>query len=168
MAEYIGREDGGSNSASREVAVASGATVNDGDFVTLSGGRATAASIAKKRILGFVQGGDSRKIARTQRTTTSGKSATGDAAGTVKVIVNQEPSARYLIKAASGSFAATDEGKYFNLEGNTGAQVVTNTPAADIGQLILVKAAPGIRGTDASYGIFRIADGYEDSTAAIA
>lgn len=167
-AEYIGREDGGSNSATREVAVASGVTVTSGDFVTLASGRATAASIAKKRLLGVVLGGDTKNIARSKRVANTGvKTAVGNAGGTVKVLVNQEPSAKYLLKMASGTASAADEGKYFNLEGATGAQLVTNTPVADLGQLILVKAAPLIRGTDNTYGIFRVADDYTDSDAAL-
>lgn len=168
-AEYIGCEDGGSNSATREVAVASGVTVTSGDFVTLASGRATSASIAKKRLLGVVLGGDTRKIARSQRVANTGvKTATGNAGGTVKVLVNEEPSAKYLLKFASGTASASDEGKYFNLEGATGSQLVTNTAVADLGQLVLVKANPGIRGTDNTYGIFRVADSYAQSVAALA
>lgn len=167
-AEYIGREDGNTNAASREVPVADGATVTSGDFVTLVNGRASAASIAKKRILGVVQGGDSRNIARSKRVANTGvKTAVGNAAGTVKVLVNQEPSAKYLLKMASGTCAKADEGKYFNLEGNTGAQLVTNTAVAALGQLILVQAQPLIRGTDNTYGIFRVADKYSESVAAL-
>ncbi len=167
-ADYIGREDGNSNSAAREVPVADGVTVTSGDFVTLVNGRATAASIAKKRLLGVVMGGDTRKIARSQRVANTGiKTATGNTAGTVKVLVNQEPSAKYLLKFATGTASAADEGKYFNLTGATGAQTVTNTAVADLGQLILVKANPGIRGTDNTYGIFRVADKYDESAAAL-
>jgi len=280
-AEYIGREDGGSNSASRKVAVASGVTVTSGDFVTLASGKVTTTSISKKRLLGFVQGGDTENIARSKRVANTGvKTALGNAGGTVKVLVNQEPSAKYLVQMASGNAAATDEGKYFNLmnnaqstitstgvaltngdtvtiggqtytfqtsltdtanfvliganasasldnlksainatagagttygtgtvanasvtattktattllleskdsvvtftvsdtavtlsssavQGGTGVQRVINTAVADLGQLILVKAAPLIRGTDATYGIFRVADDYVDSSAAL-
>lgn len=280
-AEYIGREDGGSNSASRKVAVASGVTVTSGDFVTLSSGKVTTTSISKKRLLGFVMGGDTENIARSKRVANTGvKTALGNAGGTVKVLVNQEPSAKYLVQMASGNAAATDEGKYFNLMNNaqstitstgvaltngdtitiggqtytfqtslvdaanniligasasvsldnlksaingsagggttygtatvanasvtattktattllleskdgvvtytvsdtavtlsssaviggTGSQRVVNTAVADLGQLILVKAAPLIRGTDATYGIFRLADTYARSEAAL-
>ena len=37
-AEYLGREDGSSNSASREVAVANGATVTNRDLVYYASG----------------------------------------------------------------------------------------------------------------------------------
>lgn len=167
-AEYIGREDGGSNAATREVAVADGVTVTSGDFVTLVNGRASTASIAKKRLLGCVMGGNTRLIGRSQRVANTGvKTAVGNSAGSVKVLVNQEPSAKYLLKFATGTASAADEGKYFNLTGATGAQTVTNTAVADLGQLILVKANPGIRGTDNTYGIFRIADKYDESAAAL-
>lgn len=165
-ADYMGREDGNSNSATREVPVASGATVTSGDFVTLADGRATAASIAGARLLGVVQGGDSRNPVRTRGNNDQGLTATGDADGTVQVLVNQEPSARYLVEATA-TLAATDEGKYFNLQGNTGEQLVTATADADNGQLVLVKANPGIRGTGDTYGVFRIADSYAVSEATV-
>lgn len=167
-AEYMGREDGSSNSASREVPVVSGETITSRDLVTLVNGRASAATIAKKRLLGQVQGGDTQLIGRSKRVAAGNViTATGNAGGTVKVLVNQEPSAKYLLKMATGTAAVTDEGKYFNLAGASGAQVVTNTAVADLGQLILVKAAPMIRGTDNTYGVFRIADNYSDSDAAL-
>ena len=162
-AEYLGREDGSSNSASREVAVANGATVTNRDLVYYASGRVTAASIAGKKLLGQVQGGDTRLIARSQRTAGDHETATGNSAGTVKVLVNQEPSARYLLKFASGTADAAEEGQYFNLQGATGAQLVTNTADEESGQLVLIKANPGIRGTDNTYGIFRIANDANDA-----
>lgn len=165
MADYIGRESGNSNSATRKVAIANSVTVYDGDFVGYNGsGKLTNASIATLPLLGYVLGGDADKIARSQRTANSGSQATGNSAGTVKVLVNVEPDARYLIKA-TGTLAATNEGKYFNLEGNAGAQLITNTASADAGQFELIKANPGIRGTDGTYGIFRLVNKPVDATA---
>lgn len=156
MAEYLGRDEGHTNSVTREYAVASGATVYDGEFVYLSSGRVTSASIAGKKLLGTVVGGDTGKLDRSY----SG-SATGDAGGTVKVLVNIERDARYLIKGdqVGTTLAVTHEGTYFDLVGNPGAQLVdTSTTSATAGQLVLIKFNPGIRGTDASYGIYRIAE----------
>lgn len=165
--EYVGPEYGGANGAAREVAVVDAAVVYNNEFVTLSSGRVTSASIAKKRLLGAVDGVGSKLLGRSQRVGGMPTSVTGNSAGTVKVLVNVEPGARYLCKMASGTAAATDEGKYFNLAGSPGSQVVTNTAVADLGQLILVKANPGIRGTDNTYGLFQIADNYRVSVAAL-
>jgi len=156
MAEYLGRDEGHTNSVTRRYPVASGATVYDGEFVYLSAGRVTSASIAGKKLLGTVVGGDTAKLDRSY----SG-SATGDAGGTVEVLVNIERDARYLIKGdqVGTTLAVTHEGTYFDLIGNPGAQLVdTSTTNATTGQLVLIKFNPGIRGTDASYGVYRIAE----------
>lgn len=156
MAIYLGRDEGGTNNVTREYPVASGATVYDGDFVYLSAGRVTSASIAGKRLLGTVVGGDTQNMVRTY----SG-SATGNAGGTVKVLVNIERDARYLVDGdnVGTTLAVTHEGTYFDLTGNPGAQLVdTSTTSATSGQLVLTKFNPGIRGTDSSWGVYRIAE----------
>ena len=156
MAEYLGRDEGHTNGVTREYAVANGATVYDGEFVYLSAGRVTSASIAGKRLLGTVVGGDNANLDRSYT-----GSATGNAGGTVKVLVNIERDARYLIAGdnVGTTLAATHEGTYFDLTGNPGAQLVdTSTTSATSGQLILDKFNPGIRGTGATYGIYRIAE----------
>lgn len=156
MAEYLGRDEGGTNSVTREYPVANGVTVYDGEFVYLSSGRVTSASIAGKKLLGTVVGGNNGDLDRSY----SG-SATGDANGTVKVLVNIERDARYLIKGdnVGTTLAVTHEGTYFDLTGNAGSQLVdTSTTSATTGQLVLIKFNPGIRGTDATYGIYRIAE----------
>jgi hypothetical protein len=154
--EYLGRAEGNTNSATAEYPVTSGDTVYDGEAVYLSGGRVTSASIAGKRILGFVVGGDTQNLKRSY----SG-SATGNAGGTVKVLVNIERDARYLMKAdnVGTTLAVTHEGTYFDLVGNPGSQLVdSSTTLATSGQLVLIKFNPGIRGTGSTYGIFRIAE----------
>lgn len=45
MAEYLGRDQGNTNSVTRKYAVTSGVTVYDGEFVYLDSGRVTSASI---------------------------------------------------------------------------------------------------------------------------
>ena len=156
MAEYLGRDEGNTNSVTREYPVASGVTVYDGEFVYLSGGRVTSASITGKKLLGTVVGGNTGDLDRGY----SG-SATGDASGTVKVLVNIERDARYLVKGdnVGTTLAVTHEGTYFDITGNAGSQLVdTSTTSATTGQLVLIKFNPGIRGTDATYGIYRIAE----------
>lgn len=156
-AEYINREDAQSNSATRECAVASGVTVYNRDFVGYASGRVTSASIATQRVIGMVMGGPSRIKGRSQRTSTGSElSATGDANGTVKVLVNIEPEAEYLLKA-SATLTAAQVGATFNLQGNAGSQLINATADAEgDGQFELVRLANGMRGTDGTFGVFRI------------
>lgn len=158
FAEYINREDAQSNSATRESSVASGVTVFNRDFVGYAGGRVTSAGVATLRIIGMVLGGPARATGRSQRTSPSGTqlSTTGNASGTAKVLVTIEPEAEYLLKASA---ALTDAlvGSTFNLQGNAGSQLITATADAEgDGQFELVRLANGIRGTDNTYGVFRI------------
>ena len=56
MAEYMGRDEGHTNSVTREYAVANGVTVNDGDFVALNADGRVALPAAGGRLLGHVNG----------------------------------------------------------------------------------------------------------------
>ena len=159
MAEYLGRDLGGTNGVTREYAVANGATVYDGEFVYLSGDRVTSASIAGVPLLGTVVGGNTSDLDRSYSA-----SATGNAGGTVKVLVNVEKDARYLIKGdqVGTTLAASHVGTFFDLVGNPGSQLVDTSTTSTTGQLKLIKFNPGIRGTDASYGIYTIAENEAD------
>lgn len=159
-AQYISSLQQTSKGATVEYAVADGATVNVGDFVYLAAGRVTAASIAGKRLLGVVEGVQNENLDRVFAT-----SATGNAGGTVKVLVCVEEDARWLVDGdnVGTTLAVTHEGTYFDLTGNPGAQLVdTSTTSATSGQLLLRKFNPGIRGTDASWGIYTIAEKQSD------
>lgn len=158
--EYMGAEDGVSKSATREYAVANSVTVTVGDLVYLTGGRVSNASIAGKRLIGQVIGVQSNDLDRDYATT-----AAGNSGGTVKVLVRVEKDARYLLLSdeTGANLAATDIGKVFDLTGATGAQRVdVSTGAANTGpasgQVVYVGNANGVRGTDATYGIFMIAE----------
>lgn len=157
--DYLGRDQGGTNNVTREYAVASGATVYDGEFVYLVDGRVSSASIAGKALLGTVVGGDTVNLDRAQ----SG-SATGNAGGTVKVLVNVERDARYLCKGDQDTtpLAETGVDSYFDLIGNPGSQLVDTSTVSTTGQLKLIKFNPGIRGTDSSYGVYLIAENEHD------
>ena len=157
--EYLGRDEGHTNSATREYPVTSGATVYDGEFVTIVDGRVDSESIAGKALIGTVVGGDTQNLKRSY----SG-SATGNAGGTVKVLVNIERDARYLIKGdnVGTTLAVTHEDSYFDLTGSAGSQLVDTSTVSTTGQLQLIKFNPGIRGTDSSYGIYRIAENQHD------
>jgi hypothetical protein len=156
-AEYVRNLEGHSNTATRKKPVANGVTVTDGDFVYQTGGRWSNAAMqtGPKRLAGVVQGGDTENLNRVY----SGPAATvGDSAGTKQVLVAIEKDAEYLVKA-NATVLEADEGSYFNLVQGTGTaqQVDYATKSATTGQLRLLKAAPGIRGTDATYGVFVIA-----------
>ena len=164
MAEYLGRDEGHTNSVTRKYPVVSGDTVYDGDFVFLSGNGVTSDAVAGERLLGTVVGGDTEDLDRGY----SG-SALGD--GTVEVLVNIERDARYLIKGdnVGTTLAATHVGQYFDLVGLAGSQLVdTSSVSGTDGQLVLIEFNPGIRGTDDTYGIYRVAQNVhsaEDATA---
>lgn len=154
MAEYLGRLEGHTNGVTREYPVANSVTVTAGDFVYLTAGTVSNASIAGKKLLGTVVG-------NSNPTAVAGAAITGNASGTVKVLVNVEKDARYLIDGdnVGTTLAASHVGTYFDLTGATGAQLVdTSTTSATTGQLVLIKFNPGIRGSDDSYGIYAISD----------
>lgn len=157
--QYLGRDEGHTNGVTREYAVADGVTVYDGEFVFLVDGRVSSASIAGKALIGTVSGGDTQDLDRSY----SG-SATGDSAGTVKVLVNIERDARYLVKGDNDTttLAEAHVDSYFDLIGNAGSQLVDTSTVSTTGQLQLIKFNPGIRGTDSSYGIYRIAENQHD------
>lgn len=159
MAEYTGRSTGNTNSVTREYLVTSGASVYDGEFVRLdSNGFVSSASIASGRILGTVVGGPANANAlATEHTYTN--PAVGDGT-TVTVLVNIEQDARYLIKCdnVTNTLRKASEGRYYNLIGSPGSQLVGGaSESTTTGQLVCIKFNPGIRGTDATYGLFQIA-----------
>jgi hypothetical protein len=152
----LGAVNGVSNGVTKEYAVADGVTVYSKEFVYLdANGRVSSESIAGVRLLGQVVGGSSRDLDRSYSA-----SATGNAAGTVKVLVLIDPEARYLLKNdnVATTFAATHVGDYFDLVGNAGSQLVDTSTVSTTGQLVCLEFSPGIRGTDATYGIYKIAE----------
>lgn len=148
----IGRIDGHTNYASMDFVVASGVTINAGDFVYFASGAVTNATVSGARLVGMAEG-----------------TATGNATGTVIVKVCIDRNMRYLIKGASaftsisnGTSAAI--GTYYDISGSTGAQSITSggTGGSTTGQFLLV-ALPGMTGfpnlglqglAANSYGVF--------------
>lgn len=155
-ARLLGRVDGHTNFATLELAVASGVTVTEGDFVYFSSGRVTNASIAGQQLIGVALG-----------------TATGNAGGTVKVLVCVDPLMRYVVDNdnAVTTFAATHVGTRFDLTGATGAQLVdTSSTDANSGQLLCIEYNPQIDPirSDVSQGVFVISEHafYPEGTAA--
>ena len=150
-AKCIGSAVGGANLVTKEYPVASGVTVTDGDFVYLSSGRVTNSSIAGKTLLGMVRGKNSADPSDHRTTLT----ATGDAGGTVKVLVIVDPNAKYVVDNDNDSttFAASHVGTAFDLTGNTGAQLVDTSTTSTTGQLECVEF--GYKG-DETLGVFII------------
>lgn len=132
--EYIGSANGHANAVTKELPVANGVTVYDRDFVYTSSGRITSASIAGVTLLGLAIGQNSASPS----TVTDTQSATGDANGTVKMLVIVEPSAKYVCKNDNigTTFAASHVGQTFDLIGNAGSQLVdTSTVSTTTNQL---------------------------------
>lgn len=156
MGRYLGTLDGKStNAVTMELPVASGATVQGGDFVYFSSGRVTAASIATQRLAGFIPTGT--------------PAATGNAGGTVKVLVIVEPRAKFLLDNdnVGTTFAASHVGQYFDLTGASGAQLVdTSTASTTDGQLVCLEYNPSIDPvkTDTTWGVYAIAEHAFNST----
>lgn len=142
-ARYVGSLTGDDAPILKTYAVASGVTVSDGDFVYLSSGRITNATITgSPRLIGVAQG----------------VAVTGNAGGTNTMLVNVNHESLYLVQNnAGGTFDATSVGKYFALTGATGAQqVATATAYANSGVVLCLEVNTGQLSTDATYGVFKI------------
>lgn len=147
--QALGRIDGHTNYATREYVVANGVTINEGDFVKNTAGTVTNASMT----------GDSRPLGMALGT------ATGNAGGTVTVLVCVDPNMLYLIKSSSTAFAATDRLSYFDL---ANANQIANTASTTTGAFILLhlgndtvpnSPVTAIAGANtASYGIFKLVE----------
>lgn len=133
MAELIGSATSGFTGVTKEYPVANGVTVYDGDFVYLSGGAVTNASIAGKTLLGMVLGKKSNDLSDHSTTL----SATGDANGTTKVLVAVEPNAKFVVENdnVGTTFGASHVGTCFDLTGNGGAQLVDTSTTSTTGSL---------------------------------
>lgn len=149
--QAIGRIDGHTNYASKDCVVASGVTINAGDFVYFTGGTVTNATVSGARLVGMAEG-----------------KAVGTATGTVTVTVCIDPNMRYLLKGAT-AFAtvsngvSTSVGQYYDISGATGAQTITTSGGgATTGQFVCIDVpgttgfpSLGIQGLIANnYGVF--------------
>lgn len=150
-AKCIGTASGVANFQTKEYPVASGVTVNSGDFVYLSSGRVTAANVAGVTLLGMVAGKNSADPSDHSTTL----SATGNAGGTVKVLVIVDPAAKFVVKNDNDSttFAASHVGTCFDLIGATGAQLVDTSSTGTTGQLECIQYGYN---NDATLGVFII------------
>lgn len=153
--EYMGRAEGHTNGATREYPVASGVTVTSGDFVYLDAttGRISNATITgAARLLGTVEGGDTGNLDRAYNL-----ASTGNAGGTVKVLVNVEKDARYLV-SANAALTEANVGDTLDLTGATGAQTIDVAKVSPTGQLIVLQLGTGIRGRTNTSAVVSIAD----------
>ena len=146
--QLLGRTDGNTNFSVYSFTITNGVTVNKGDFVYFDGsGRITNSSIGGALLVGNAM-----------------ETATGTA-GTVKAKVCIDPEMRYLLDndQDSATFAVTDVGKYFDLIGATGAQLVdTSSGSATTGQLLCLEYNPQISPveTDTSVGVFKVRESF--------
>lgn len=140
--QLLGRTDGNTNYSTYKFLVDS-VTITKGDFVYLSSGLLTNASVAGKLLVGVAL-----------------ETVTGDGS-TVYCHVCVDPEMRYLLDNDndSATFASTDVGNFFDLIGATGAQLVdTSSGSASTGQLLCLEYNPQISPveTDTSVGVFKI------------
>lgn len=130
----IGRIDGHTNYASMDFVVASGVTINAGDFVYFTNGTVTNASVSGARLVGMAEG-----------------TATGTSNGSVTVTVVIDRNMKYLLKGASvfasvSNGTSTSVGQYYDISGSTGAQTITTSGGgATTGQFLCV-GVPGTTG----------------------
>lgn len=138
-----GTLDGHTNFVTREFIVTSGVTVTAGDFVYFASGKVTNSSVATQLLVGMALA-----------------TATGNAGGTVKVLVCIDPDVVYLLKNDNDTttFAATHVGTKFDLIGATGAQLVDTSSTGTSGQLICLEYNPQIDPVkaDTTYGLFKV------------
>ena len=121
MAEVIGTASNSTSSfVTKELPVANGVSVSDGDLVYFASGRVTNATIAGATLLGVVQGGAANDPSVVTNSNGSAVAATGNAAGTVTVLVIVDPSVKVLMPAN----AAATVGARYNVSGASGAQTV--------------------------------------------
>lgn len=152
--QAIGRIDGHTNYASKDFVVASGVTINAGDFVYFSSGTVTNASVNGARLVGMAEG-----------------TVTGNSTGTKTITVCIDPNMQYLIKSTT-SLAITNGtnsyvGQYFDITGATGAETVSAT-GTTLGAFVLVAVpgqtgypSTGIAGLTANvYGIFVLVNSF--------
>lgn len=127
MPQLIGSAVGGFNGVDKMYPVANGVTVTSGDFVYLASGRVTSATIAGATFLGIVLG---KNTDVSDHSATL--SATGDSAGTVKVLVHHAPNDKYVVTSDNigTTLAASHVGQAFDMVGATGAQLLDSSTAS--------------------------------------
>ena len=148
--KVLGNIDGGTNYATYPFIVTNGVTVTAGDFVYFSSGRITNATIT----------GDVRLVGMALETKVG-------TTGAVACLVAIDDDLKYLLQQdnVAATFAATDVGKYFDLTGATGAQLVdTSTGSATTGVLLCLEYNPAIDpvASDLTYGVFMIVESFSD------
>lgn len=140
----LGRLDGNTNFATHEFVVATGVTVNEGDFVYTDGdGEITNASIGGQRLVGMAL-----------------QTVAGDDA--LKCLVCVDPLMRYLIDNDNDgtTFSAAHVLDNFDLIGAAGAQLVDTSSTGTTGQLLCLEYNPQIDPvkTDTSWGVYVVSE----------
>ena len=146
--QLLGRTDGNTNFSTYKFIVTSGITITKGDFVYFASGEITNSSIATQLVVGVAM-----------------ETCTGVSDNSVKCLVCIDPEMRYLLDndQDSATFAVTDVGKYFDLIGATGAQLVdTSSGSTSTGQLLCLEYNPQISPveTDTSVGVFKVRESF--------
>jgi hypothetical protein len=154
MAQLIGSVTGGYNAVTKEYPVADGVTVTAGQFVFLTSGRVTDASVEGDTLLGMVIGGQSNDLGNT--VATAATTTLGDTAGTTKVLVAVGPDNKYVIDNdnTGTTFAASHVGQCFDLAASLDdAQVIDTSTVGTTGQFQCIEY--GYNG-DTTLGVYII------------
>lgn len=139
----LGCFDGRTNFATYSFVIASGVTINAGDFVYFASGQITNASVPGALLVGMAL-----------------ETATGNAGGTVKALVCVDQDMRYLLQNDNigTTFGLTHVGQKFDLIGAAGAQLVDTSTVGATGQLVCLEYNPQIDPvkSDLTYGVFSV------------
>lgn len=143
--QVLGNIDGGTNYATRPFKVTNAVTITKGDLVYLTSGKLSNATIT----------GDSRPVGVAQET------VVGTGSNLCLVAIDEDLILLMQQDNIAATFAATDVGKYFDVTGATGAQLVdTSTGSTTTGVLFCLEYNPQVDPvrTDTTYGLFLIAE----------
>jgi hypothetical protein len=130
---------GNYNGVTEDFIVPNATTVTNGDFVSFDGS-GNVIPTTTGRIIGSAQ-----------------STVVGDGTKVVKVLM--QPYVKYLVQA-NGTITAASVGKYYNLTGGTGVQLIsTGSASTSNGQLLLLQVNPAIDPvrTDATWNVVSVA-----------
>lgn len=143
--QVMGNVNGGTNYATRPFKVTNAVTITKGDLVYLTSGKLSNATVT----------GDFRPVGVALET------VVGTGTNSCLVAIDDELILLMQNDNIAATFAATDVGKYFDVIGATGAQLVdTSTGSATTGVLFCLEYNPQVDPvrTDLTYGLFLIAE----------
>jgi len=190
--EYLVKADGAISAANEgkffnlhstafKVITSTGVAITDGDTITVGTQTytfkttlSTGPAVANEVLIGASASAslDNLKLAINAGSGAGTNYGTGTTANTTATATTKTATTLMLeaISTSATDFTTAETAATLSIntaDGGPGHQVVINTADENLGQLILIKANPGIRGTNGTYGIFQIAQDYKESVAAL-